>query len=86
MHVIKHLRTHKMTNLSEILGHNPSESEIAGHFADSISAQEQLQRIARQEGDLNLLQQATEQILSLRSEAMSSGLNPSKYSMIFRSG
>ena len=40
------------------LGKEPSLSDIATHVADSISAQEQLQRVAREQGDLILLTQS----------------------------
>ena len=58
--------------------------EIGGHIADCIAAQEQFQRIARQGGDLELLMQATQQILALRAQARGEGLNHQDYPGIYR--
>ncbi len=50
---------HPMKLLEQLLGRAPEQIEIAGHIADSISAQQQLQRIAREDGDVELLLQST---------------------------
>ncbi len=75
-----------LESLRQVLVGEPKESDIAGHFADRISAMEQQQRIAREEGNLELLTDATNKIIELRLQAHESGLDSEKYRTIFRSG
>lgn len=70
--------------LQHMVGGEPTTADIARHVADRISAMEQQQRIARQDGDLELLEAATSQIGLLRSEALDHHLDPNEYPGLFR--
>lgn len=70
--------------LTSALGRNPTESDLATHFADSISAQNQLQRISRQEGDVGMLEDSICAIQKLKKQARELGLTREKYPGLFR--
>lgn len=71
-------------SLKNILDREPTKSDVAQDIADRISAMEQQQRCARYDGDVDLLEDATNQILQLRNAALESGLDPNKYPGLFR--
>ena len=75
---------HFLESLTNTLGRTPTASDVAQDVADRISAMEQLRRIAREDGDIQLLDDATKQILDLRALALSQGFTTDEYPGLFR--
>ena len=76
---------HSIESLEALFGHKLTKDQLAGHVADSISAQEQLQRTARQEGDVDLLEQSIDQISKLKVLARNNGITSDTHPGIFKS-
>lgn len=70
--------------LKNVLKRQPTKLEIAGHIADLISAQQRIQTIARQNGDTDLIQITTLQIVTLRKDAQEAGITPDTHPSIFK--
>jgi len=75
---------HFLESLANTLGRTPTTFDVAQDVADRISAMEQLRRIAREDGDIQLLDDATKQILDLRALARSHGFTTDEYPGLFR--
>ena len=71
-------------NLRGILGRAPNTSDLAGHFADSISALEQNKNNFRLDGDINGIDACNRRIKELRGQALTSGLDRDKYPGLYR--
>jgi hypothetical protein len=69
--------------LKQALKREPTRNEVAGDLADRLSAMEQQQRVARQSGDSDLLQAATDQIKRIKSEVRAQKFDPNDYPGLF---
>lgn len=70
--------------LKSILGRSPNEKELAGHYADMISAQEKLKKSGLRSGDNQLYTQAGDRLQRLKKEAEQAGFTRQDYPGLFR--
>ena len=70
--------------LGGLLGRDITESDIAGHYADRISALEQNRTSAMCEGNTQLMGDFTKKIIELRQEARDNGLDRNRYPGLYR--